>query len=197
MNLSDYPKKKTLKDKTEVILRPLKKEDKDELLKFFRSLPTRERLFLKHDVIKEEVIQKWVDNIDYLKVLPILAIVNDKIVGDATLHRTSYGWSKHVGEIAIVVANEFRKKGLGTLLVKELVNYAISTGLDKIFAQMTEKQIPAIKALNKIGFIKEATLKKHVVDISGKKHNLIIMSNDVSHLWRKMDDLLMDWRPVF
>ncbi len=62
---------------------------------------------------------------------------------------------------------------------------------------MTEKQIPAIKALNKIGFIKEATLKKHVVDISGKKHNLIIMSNDVSHLWRKMDDLLMDWRPVF
>ena len=34
MNLSDYPKKKTLKDKTEVILRPLKKEDKDELLNF-------------------------------------------------------------------------------------------------------------------------------------------------------------------
>lgn len=197
MDLSDYPKKEILKDKTEVILRPMKKEDKDELLKFFQSLPKEERLFLKDDVTKEEVIQKWIDNIDYSKVLPILAIVKDKIVGDATLHRTTFGWSRHVGEIRMVVAKEFQKKGLGTVLAKELVNYATNIGLDKITAHITEKQISAIKAFKKIGFIEEAILKKHVVDISGKKHNLIIMSNDVSHLWRKMEDLLMDWHPAF
>ncbi|MFH1319762.1 MAG: GNAT family protein [Bacteroidota bacterium] len=197
MDLSDYPKKEALKDDTEVILRPMEKNDKDELLKFFKKLPEEDRLFLKDDVTKEEIIQKWVDNIDYSKILPILAIVKDEIIGDATLHRTSYGWTKHVGEIRLVVAKEFRKKGIGTILAKELVNNATNIGLDKITAQMTDQQTSAIKAFEKLGFIKEATFKNHIIDIRGRKHNLIIMCNDVSHLWRKMEDLLMDWRPVF
>ena len=29
--------------------------------------------------------------------------------------------------------------------------------------------------------------------INGKQHNLIVMVNDVSELWKKMEDLLLDY----
>lgn len=197
MDLSEYPKKKTLKDNTEIILRPMVREDKDELLHFFRSLSTDDRLFLKDDVTKEEVIKAWADNIDYSKVLPILAFAdNNKIVGDATLHRTNFGWSRHTGEIRMVITSSYQKKGLGTVLARELVDHAVSFGLDIITAQMAAKQISAINAFKKLGFVQEAILKNHVMDLRGEKSNLVIMSNDVSQLWKKMEEMLMDWYPV-
>ncbi|MFH0865076.1 MAG: GNAT family N-acetyltransferase [Bacteroidota bacterium] len=197
MDLSEYPKKKTLKDNTEIILRPMVREDKDELLHFFRSLSTDDRLFLKDDVTKEEVIKAWADNIDYSKVLPILAIAdNNKIVGDATLHRTNFGWSRHTGEIRMVITSSFQKKGLGTVLARELVDHAVNFGLDIITAQMAAKQISAINAFKKLGFVQEAILKNHVMDLRGEKSNLVIMSNDVSQLWKKMEEMLMDWYPI-
>ena len=197
MDLSEYPKKKILKDNTEIILRPMVKEDKDNLLHFFKSLATDDRLFLKDDVTKEEVIKAWADNIDYSKVLPILAIAdNNKIVGDATLHRTNFGWSRHTGEIRMVISGSFQKKGLGTVLARELVDHAVSFGLDIITAQMAAKQVSAINAFKKLGFVQEAILKNHVMDIRGEKSNLIIMSNDVSQLWKKMEEMLMDWYPI-
>lgn len=197
MDLSEYPKKKTLKDNTEIILRPMVKEDKDKLFHFFTSLTTDDRLFLKDDVTKEEVIKAWADNIDYSKVLPILAIAdNNKIVGDATLHRTNFGWSRHTGEIRMVITSSYQKKGLGTVLARELVDHAVSFGLDIITAQMAAKQISAINAFKKLGFVQEAILKNHVMDLRGEKSNLVIMSNDVSQLWKKMEEMLMDWYPV-
>lgn len=196
MDLSEYPRKIAMKDKSEVILRPLVKGDKDELLRFFRALPVEDRLFLRNDVTKEEVIKQRVENIDHSKVFSILAVSGKNIVGDATLQRTNYGWSRHIGEIRIVVAKNFQNKGLGIILAKELIEHAISFGLDIITAQMAAKQISAINAFKKLGFVQEAILKNHVMDIRGEKSNLIIMSNDVSQLWKKMEEMLMDWYPI-
>lgn len=196
MDLSEYPRKVAMKDKSEVILRPLVKGDKDELLRFFRALPVEDRLFLRNDVTKEEVIKQRVENIDHSKVFSILAVSGKNIVGDATLQRTNYGWSRHIGEIRIVVSKNFQNKGLGIILAKELITHAISFGLDIITAQIAAKQISAINAFKKLGFVQEAILKNHVMDIRGEKSDLIIMSNDVSQLWKKMEEMLMDWYPV-
>lgn len=196
MDLSGYPKTKRLKDKTNIILRPLVREDKDELLRFYKNLPEQDRMFLKYDVLKEENIQKRIDNINYSEELPIITLFENSIVGDATLYKATYGWSRHIGEIRVVVAREYQKKGLGTILAKELVEHAVSFGLDIIIAEMSEKQATAINAFKKLGFIQEAVLTNHVLDLKGEKSNLIIMSNDVSQLWKKMEEMLIDWYPI-
>ena len=54
-------------------------------------------------------------------------------------------------------------------------------------------QISAQKAFCSLGFKKEAELKNFVIDIDGKSHHLVIMVNDVSELWKKMEDLLSDY----
>jgi len=187
-----YPKQFKLKDMTVVALRPMVKEDEAKLLEFFRCLPEEDRLFLKEDVTKPEVIHRWVEELNYDRVLPILAEIESKIIGDATLHTYNYGWMRHVGEIRCVVAREYQRRGIGVLLIRELLDHAQQRGLHKIQTQFLENQIGAMQAFEKVGFVREAVLKKMAEDLKGKEHDLIIMTNNVSELWRKMEDLILD-----
>lgn len=192
-----YPLKALIKNNVEVIIRPLQKDDKEKLLKFFKALPEEDRLFLKDDVTKEEVIQRWIDELDYSKVFPLVAETEVGIIGNASIHFNKTGWSRHLAELRCVVAREFQKMGLGTLLMRELVLHAQEKAVEKIVAQMMDTQIGAQKAFQRIGFKKEAELTGFVMDLTGRKHNLIIMVNDVSELWKKMEDVLMDYDVKF
>jgi ribosomal protein S18 acetylase RimI-like enzyme len=192
MDLSEYPKTCHLKDGTEVTLRPLVADDKFNLLKFFRDLPEKDRLFLKEDVTEKEVINRWIDHLDYDQVLPILAEMNGEIIADGTLHMNKYGWSRHVGEIRIAVAESYQTRGLGSVLAHELVGHAQKIGLEKVQAQVIESEVGAIVMLERIGFEIGAVLKDYVTDTKGGKQNLVIMINDVMELWRKMEDLIHD-----
>ena len=53
---------------------------------------------------------------------------------------------------------------------------------------MIEDQKSAIAAFERLGFRKEATLRKHVTDARGKRDNLIIMTLDVEDYWFLMED---------
>lgn len=187
-----YPKIVRLKDGSRATLRPMVKEDVDKLLAFFRKLPEEERLFLKEDVTDEKVIQQWADELDYEKVFPVLAEVEGEVVADATLHTLERGWSRHIGEVRCVVASDYQRKGLGTILIREMFHRALQKGLDKLQASMPDKQVGAMKAFRTIGFRKEAVLKEHAMDIKGNKHDLIIMTNSVAELWRKIGDNLVE-----
>jgi RimJ/RimL family protein N-acetyltransferase len=61
---------------------------------------------------------------------------------------------------------------------------------------VVENQIAAKRALEKLGFRDEAVLKGHVKDIHGIKRNLLVMSNDVSHLWEAMAEMVADYSPT-
>jgi RimJ/RimL family protein N-acetyltransferase len=191
--MENYPKTVKTKDGTSVVIRLLTQDDGPALLAFFRALPADDRLFLREDVTKKEVIDRWITQLDYEEVLPIVAVKDSTIVGDATLHFNRYGWHRHMAEIRCVVARQYQKKGLGTILMHELVSHASQKGVDRIRAEMMDTQISAQKAFRRLGFKKEAELKNFVIDIDGKSHNLVIMVNDVSELWKKMEDLLIDY----
>jgi len=186
-----YPKKARLRDGRLVTLRPMVESDLEGLVAFFRSLPAEDRLFLKSDVTNREVIEKWVKNIDYNSVLPILATADDAIVADATLHLNQHGWQRKSGEIRCVVARPYQGCGLGTLLVGELVQHAAARGIERLMSQMTTDQQEAIKVFQRVGFKQEAVLRRHVVDVEGNWRDLVIMTNNTSDIWREMEDLLM------
>lgn len=188
--MEKFSKKIQLRDGTRALIRPIEKKDGPALLSFFKALPEKDRLFLKEDVTKKRVIDRWMAELDFDKVIPIIAEKDAKIIGDATLHLHRYGWMKHMAEIRCVVSSDFQQKGLGTAMMRELLAHAVEKGVSKVSATMMDSQKSAQTAFRKIGFKKEAELKSFVEDINGKCHNLIIMVNDVSELWKKMEDLL-------
>ncbi len=186
-----YPKNVTLKP-GDLVLRPLEKADEEALVKFFAGLPKESTAFLKNDVRDPTVVKQFISNLDPDRIFALLALDGaGRIVGDATLHMDQVGWRRHVGEVRVVVASEFRKCGLATTLIHELVNQASMHHLKKLEAQILDNQVGALSAFKNLGFVEEARLKDHAMDLEDQLHDLLILTNRVEDLWRKMENMLL------
>lgn len=190
--MEKYPKEVHLKSGETIILNPLQKDEMEKLIQFFQSLPVEERMYLRSDVKKRENIIKRFGTLNYNIRFPLIAHFGQDIIAIGSLYRSEFGWTRNLGEIRVVVSPKFQRKGLCTILVKELFFYAISTNMYKIQAEIMENQSSAITAFEHMGFKKEAVLHKHVTDIKGERRNLVIMSLDIKDLWHLMEDFIQD-----
>jgi RimJ/RimL family protein N-acetyltransferase len=195
MNLGSYPVEVGLREGTQATVRPMELKDGPGVLDFYRALPEEDRLFLRDDVTRPSWLERFTSQIDYNRLVPLIAEQGGKVVGNAALYRSLHGWSVHVGEIRVVVARALQGKGLGSLLVRELTRIAVDAGLEKMVASVVDNQVGAKRAFEKLGFKPEAVLKGHVKDIHGSKRDLVILANDVSHIWESMESLLQDFSP--
>lgn len=174
-----YYKKRVLKDGIQVILRPMVKEDRDKLLDFFHRIDDTDLSFLRSNVRDPVTIDNWVNNIDYYKVFPLLAEVEGLIVGDATLHMDKVGWKRHLGNIRVVVAQDYKYRGLGTLLINEIIELAEEFGLGKLMVEIHLQALATLAAFKKAGFSAKAVFEDLVKDPAGKSSDLVVMVYDV------------------
>jgi L-amino acid N-acyltransferase YncA len=171
-----YPKTILLRDGCQAVIRPLAAEDASPLLKFFQRIPEDERYYLKEDVTSPEVIQDWCFNIDLARVVPIVALVGDEIVADATLHRSRAMARSQVGELRIVVDPAYREIGLGRRLIREMLDLGVEMGLTlAVFELVDRHENQAIAAAKSAGFQVSALLKERIRDFWGDHQDLVIM----------------------
>ncbi|UCG12818.1 MAG: GNAT family N-acetyltransferase [Deltaproteobacteria bacterium] len=168
-----------LKDGSTVLLRPLVAEDREGLITFFQSLPEKQRLFLRHDVTDVRIIESWTKNIDYDKAFPLLAFVGERVVANISLHRIPHGWKRHIGNIRVVVAPEYHDKGLGTLLINEMVELGSEFGLEKLVVELPLEMPAAIAVFRKAGFSSKAVIEGLVKDLRGRNTDVVIMVCDI------------------
>jgi L-amino acid N-acyltransferase YncA len=175
-NIETYPKAVRLRDGTQIELRPLEEGDKLRLLRFFERIPEGERYYLKENVTSPEVIKTWTSNIDFERVIPIVALVGDEIVADATLHRSRAPARRHIGEFRLVVDPQYREIGLGSRLLRELFEISVELGLYKVVFELVEqREKAAIIAAERSGFREMTTLKGRIRDMWGNYQNLVVM----------------------
>jgi len=182
--IEDYPKQVILKDGAELILRPLKLTDLEALLSFFRRIPEEERWYLKHDITDQELIRRWVEEIDYERVLPIVAEAEGRIVAQATLHCRHFGCAKHIGQLRILVDPEYRNRRLGTWALLDIINQAVSAGLERLEARFAVgPEDAAIQGARRLDFFEEATLPRYFKSPKGQYLDLKIMIKRLNPGW--------------
>jgi GNAT superfamily N-acetyltransferase len=177
--LQKYPKEIKLKDGSTSKLRPLRKDDEKGFHAFFLGVPEPERMFIKHRVIDTAVIHDWCQNIDLGRNLPLLASMDGKIVGDATLHQQLGGWKRHVGRVSVLVHPKYRGRGLARALVTEIVELARAVGLEKVEAEFIGEQEAAIKMFALMGFSNLVRLEGYVKDMQAITHDYVLMGLDL------------------
>jgi L-amino acid N-acyltransferase YncA len=171
-----YPTIYLTEDSVQVTIRPMVPEDKEDLLDFFRRIPQADRFDLKEDVTDPKIMERWALTLDYTRVLPLLAILDGKIVGDGTLHYRRAGSRQHVGEVRVVVDPAYRNRGIGKGLLHKLVEIAGDKGLEKLmFEVIASTEAVAQHTAQMLGFVPVAILPGHVCDAEGNAHDLIIM----------------------
>ncbi len=187
-------KKKTemLKDGTRVIIRDLHSDDLDDLMKFYRSLPIEDRFYLKVDVTKRKVVKRRVGLTETGNVFRIIALHGNSIIADGALELSQEEWSKHQGELRVIVAKKFQRKGLGTIMLRELYFLALKKNIEKIVARIMKPQVAAQNICKKLGFHQETIIPGYVKDQAGEPQDLVIMTSNIKNLWEELEHFYTD-----
>jgi GNAT superfamily N-acetyltransferase len=141
----------TLRDGTQVWLRPMIPDDCAALVALFATAADEEVLYLRDDIRDQAVVQGWCAALDYGRVLPLVAWADDRAVGQASLH-FGCGPERHCGKVRVFVAPEFRRRGLGTALLHALADVAGKHGLHFLLAEVVIEQARVIRTFMKAGY---------------------------------------------
>lgn len=165
---------------TEVVFSLMTPDDGDEILEFARSLPSEDLMFLRTDITQESTVNAWMAYIESGRTISLAAEVGGKITGYASIHTNDATWTRHVGEMRVLVGRDHRGLGLGKRLTNEAFGIAKDLKLRKITAQMATDQRSARGVFEHLGFRPEALLADHVMTRDGQTHDLLIMAYDVA-----------------
>lgn len=178
-DLNKYQKEVKLKDGSKILLRPMVTEDQDALYTFFKAVPKEDARYLRDDVASKLLVEKWAKNLEYTRTLPILALKNGTIIADATLNRRRFGWKWHLGTVRLFVHKDYRKVGLGQLMIEEIADIAYKLELEKLIAEVPDINISAINAFTKAGFYRVATIPNLVKDRENRPLDVVVMIKDI------------------
>lgn len=172
MTRNRYPTTTILSDGHRVIVRPFQADDAAGLHDFFLGLPVDWRRFAWDRIESRGLIERWADNIDYDRVLPLLAFDGPRVVADASLHRRDHGPLRLVGRVKWLIDPEFRDVGLGTMLVNLLMDAARDMGLRHVTCMLiSELESDTIEVLKRLGF-KEYRIPDYGVDPDWAAHDM-------------------------
>jgi L-amino acid N-acyltransferase YncA len=164
----------------QVTFRLMTPADRETVLQFVKSLPEEDLFYLINDIRDPAGMNRWIEGIEEHTATTVLAEVGGKLLGYGMLRGGHLRWTRHLGEIRVMVSPDARGKGIGKLLAKEVFALAHDVGMKRIVARLTSNQRPAKSLFQRLGFHLEAVLADCVIDNEGRLHDMIFMSYDVS-----------------
>lgn len=179
-NRKGYRKIVDLRNGMRVMFRFLSANDKEGLVQMFQETAVDDARFLKQDVMDMALVKGWVDNIDYNKVLPLVAVEfgSKRIIADATLHKGKDA-ARHIGEVRIFISRPLRNQGLGSVMLDELIDLARKEGLQWLKAEVVAEHTKVIKAFREKGFEAKATLDDYFIRKDEVTHDVVLMIRSV------------------
>lgn len=145
----------TLRDGTEVLIRPIRPEDEPLWVDFVKGLSEeslRNRFFYVLKEITREMIIRYC-HIDYDREIAFVAELRKdgqrKLIG---ISRLIMDPDKRNGEFAVAIADEYQGKGLGHKMVDMLIGVAQKQGLDRIYGVVLSSNKRMLELCSNLGF---------------------------------------------
>ncbi len=146
---------------------------------FLRRVPRGEYLFLKDDLDDPAVVNTWRSGHG---AQIFLAYLDDELAGLLAVI-PGLGWSRHVGELRMVVDPAKRGRGVGAALARRGLIAAVTAGLEKVSVEVLADQEAVAAIFRDLGFTPEALLADQVRDDRGQFHDLLVLSHPVEQTW--------------
>ncbi len=162
-----------LRDGTRVLIRPIRTEDREREEDFINRLSPESRRFRFLGTIKEAspaLVHQLVD-IDPAHQMAFVALVHDNgtllEVGVSRYSATDH--DRHC-EFAVTVADEWRNRGLGVLLMRHLIDLARSKGFEQMFSNDAADNSAMKELASHLGFRRQLdpddpTQATHTLDL--------------------------------
>ena len=149
-----YEKQITLLDGSAITLRPIRPEDEPLLVRFHHTLSERtvySRYFhwmkLEQRTAHERLTRMCF--LDYDRQMAFVAEREGQIVAVGRLVKSH---ASEEAELAVIVSDGFQKRGIGTQVVRQLVDFARAEKLSRITATVLFENRPMQKVFQRLGF---------------------------------------------
>ncbi|MBD5548045.1 MAG: UDP-4-amino-4,6-dideoxy-N-acetyl-beta-L-altrosamine N-acetyltransferase [Lachnospiraceae bacterium] len=177
MEIRDKDKKTRVINGADIVLRLMKEEDTDLIIKW-RNTEFVRRNFIYQELFTRQGHENWVKTmIDTGRVVQfiILRKMDDKPVGSVYLRDIDRTHSK--AEYGIFIGEkEALGKGYGTQAARMMIEYAFhEEGLHKLMLRVLAENVRARRSYEKAGFVREAHLKDEVF-LDGRYQDVIYMA---------------------
>ena len=146
----------TMKDGRDVVIRPIRAEDEPLMRNFHETLSDRSVYlrFLSPMLLSERVTHERLSRVchcDYAREIALVVEGNDrKIFAVGRLSR--FRGEDHEARLSVLVSDQFQGQGLGTELVKRLIEIARSEKIQRIVAIISPENEAVQKICKKLGF---------------------------------------------
>ena len=152
----DHPRwTATLRDQTQVLIRPVRREDAAAERAFIEALSPQALRYRFLGQVRQpssEMIERFTD-LDYVHDLAFAAVVHDdakdKFVGVARYSTNADGTDC---ECAVTVLDDWQGKGLGSVLMKHLIDVARSRGIKHMWSLDSAENLAMADLAHYLGF---------------------------------------------
>jgi acetyltransferase len=157
---SQYVSPWTMKDGTHVTIRPIRAEDEPLMVKFHGTLSDRTvylRYFCSLSLARRTAHERLVHICfsDYDHEMVLVAEYGDPQTGELQIlgvGRLNKLEANKEAEVAVVVSDEYQRRGLATELLRRLIHFARDEKLTRIVAEMLRDNLAIQTTLKKLGF---------------------------------------------
>lgn len=151
-----YPRwSETLHDHSHVLIRPITRQDQDAERAFIEGLSAQSRRYSSLDQVRcpsERLIERPT-GIDYVHDVALAAVTTEdsreRIVG---IGRYSTDQNGLDCEFAVTVSDDWQEKGLGTLLMKHLIEVARARGIRRMTSIDSVENLEMKDLVKHLGF---------------------------------------------
>lgn len=161
-----------------MVLRTPRWEDLDDLLELINSIIDEGAEIGRNEKVSREDEIDWLSGLlarlERRKTFFIIAEVKGRIIASSDINR-QIGFQKHVGVVGIVIKKDFRELGIGTAIMRVLIEQAEKMGLKILTLTAFASNKRAIHVYEKVGFTQTGLIpKKHLKQ--GKYIDEVIMT---------------------
>ncbi|MCB1107166.1 MAG: GNAT family N-acetyltransferase [Chlamydiia bacterium] len=120
----------------------------------------------------EDAVRLWNHYID--KGLSLTVCYKKKPVGAANLYMHEVDRLAHQSLFVIILDEKYRGKGIGTLLLKEIIKLGQKRGVEIIHLEVYDKN-PAVRLYKRLGFKEYGRHARYLKDVEGNYYDKILM----------------------
>lgn len=189
-------KSEVLKDGAEILIRDMDpKQDFEALMKFYTDLPTEDRRYLRIDVTNRKTMEQRIKLMDFGYHFRLLALSGGAIIGKGVLELPFEEWRRHQGELRVIIARDFQRRGVGMILMRDLYRLALRKNVDTVTVWVMKPQEAALNLARKMGFHDQSILPDYVKDQNGEMQDLYILKAKITDLTKEIEQKFgpIDW----
>ena len=172
----------TAENGRKIILRTPRWEDLDDLVELINSL-VEEGVEIEFETKKtrdEEVdwLSRAIAQLEKDEALYMVAEVDGRVVASSGITKRRFHCENHVGDLGILIKSGYRDVGIGSKMMKTLIDQADVMGLKILTLTVFATNMRAIHVYEKVGFKETGRIPKGIYR-KGKYLDRVIMTKEI------------------